>query len=58
MMRLLKIALIPDNPYGMFFHGVVSILVLIMVCCMIVLLANVTKPVASVKKSLENTWFF
>jgi hypothetical protein len=41
----------------MFFHGVVSILVLIMVCCMIVLLANVTKPVASVKKSLENTWF-
>jgi hypothetical protein len=56
-MRILKAALVPDNPWGVIFHVIVDILVLIMVICMVVLIANVAKPVASVKKSLENSWF-
>jgi hypothetical protein len=39
---MLKNLLVPDNPVGMIFHGIVSGVVLILVACMIVVLVNVT----------------
>jgi hypothetical protein len=48
---MLKILLVPDNPGGMIFHGLVSFLVLGLVACMIVVLVSVT-----VTPSIP-TWF-
>ena len=42
MSSVFKFLLVPDNPGGMIFHGIVSGIVLLLVVCMIVVLVNVT----------------
>jgi hypothetical protein len=39
---MLRVLLVPDNPGGMIFHGIVSVIVLILLACMIIVIVNVT----------------